>query len=593
MKSLLTLLTFCVCTIPNLLSGATCVWVGGGGNGNWDEPSKWSCVAVPGPGDDVIIATGTNVTRNSSVTVQSLLLQNAGAALTVTGDLTITGLFTWEAGTIAGAGSLICNGGALFQTSSTKTLEDKDLQLNAASTWSGGMIVVPQALPITIGMGAQWEITGADILRPVLGNTGVLVNHGTILKSGGLQTTFEVVDFTNTGTVTVNASILEVRGCSSTGNFAIGPNATLKHYQNAFDLQAGASISGAGAFMIGTAGPSCTIHSGASLSSSVIVNGGTLQLDQNSTIPNLELGTLSSTTVTGAGQLVVTGVTGWNGGTFLNMPAGVQIQGMADLGGNQKTVENCQIEMTGLTTWRDGQIRLGAQGSMIIKCIFDTLVADRNVQQFPTNAPGALFELTGPYLKLGPGTTQINTPFVNNGNVEVHLGNLELEEGESNGDNLLEWSTQLEFHSSEFRIERSLDGNVFSKIGSLPAQGDSYVPTEYFFCDYSAPISAYYRLKMVDLDGTFRYSPVVYVEREDMLVHLYPNPCSQWLEVEMAEPLKIAEYQIHDRRGALVGKGLFHGQSLDLTGLPDGVYTICLLDRSRQLAHRATISKVE
>ncbi|MCB0624579.1 MAG: hypothetical protein KDC43_11855, partial [Saprospiraceae bacterium] len=77
MKSLLTLLTFCVCTIPNLLSGATCVWVGGGGNGNWDEPSKWSCVAVPGPGDDVIIATGTNVTRNSSVTVQSLLLQNA------------------------------------------------------------------------------------------------------------------------------------------------------------------------------------------------------------------------------------------------------------------------------------------------------------------------------------------------------------------------------------------------------------------------------------------------------------------------------------------------------------------------------------
>ena len=159
--------------------------------------------------------------------------------------------------------------------------------------------------------------------------------------------------------------------------------------------------------------------------------------------------------------------------------------------------------------------------------------------------------------------------------------------------NLLEWSTQLEFHSSEFRIERSLDGNVFSKIGSLPAQGDSHVPTEYFFCDYSAPISAYYRLKMVDLDGTFRYSPVVYVEREDMLVHLYPNPCSQWLELEMAEPLQIAEYLIHDRRGALVGKGLFYGQSLDLTGLPDGVYTICLLDRSRQLAHRATISKVE
>src|SRR6187397_2064532 len=38
---------------------ATCTSTG---SGLWNNPSTWSCGVIPGPGDDVIIATGTTVT---------------------------------------------------------------------------------------------------------------------------------------------------------------------------------------------------------------------------------------------------------------------------------------------------------------------------------------------------------------------------------------------------------------------------------------------------------------------------------------------------------------------------------------------------
>ena len=74
----------------------------------------------------------------------------------------------------------------------------------------------------------------------------------------------------------------------------------------------------------------------------------------------------------------------------------------------------------------------------------------------------------------------------------------------------LDWSTGQESNFSLFVIERSSDGQSFFAIAQAPAKG-SY--SEYRFTDTS-PLDAnldrtfYYRLKMVDRDGTFRYSDV-------------------------------------------------------------------------------------
>ena len=72
------------------------------------------------------------------------------------------------------------------------------------------------------------------------------------------------------------------------------------------------------------------------------------------------------------------------------------------------------------------------------------------------------------------------------------------------------WSTASEENSATFVIQRSANGFDFSPIGSVSAAGDSDEVNNYVFYD-SAPVlgKAYYRIKQIDLDGTFDYTNVM------------------------------------------------------------------------------------
>jgi hypothetical protein len=82
-----------------------------------------------------------------------------------------------------------------------------------------------------------------------------------------------------------------------------------------------------------------------------------------------------------------------------------------------------------------------------------------------------------------------------------------------NSVNYLKWITQSEQSSSHFEIERSADAVNFEKIGIVNAMGISNQPKQYSFNDVN-PIKGnnYYRLKMVDIDGTFEFSNTIALE---------------------------------------------------------------------------------
>ncbi|MDB5202741.1 MAG: hypothetical protein JWQ27_2150 [Ferruginibacter sp.] len=78
----------------------------------------------------------------------------------------------------------------------------------------------------------------------------------------------------------------------------------------------------------------------------------------------------------------------------------------------------------------------------------------------------------------------------------------------------LNWKTADENNSSRFEIERSVDGNTFTKAGSVNALGNNGVNNSYSFADnqsVTAPVT-YYRLKIIDKDGRFNYSWIVAVK---------------------------------------------------------------------------------
>jgi len=90
---------------------------------------------------------------------------------------------------------------------------------------------------------------------------------------------------------------------------------------------------------------------------------------------------------------------------------------------------------------------------------------------------------------------------------------------------MLEWSTASETGSSHFEVQRSGDTNAWTAIGRVGAQGHSSMLSNYALLD-AAPLAgtSYYRLRMVDLDGTEEYSGTIAVQRGNQGRRAFPNP---------------------------------------------------------------------
>jgi len=96
-----------------------------------------------------------------------------------------------------------------------------------------------------------------------------------------------------------------------------------------------------------------------------------------------------------------------------------------------------------------------------------------------------------------------------------------------NGQVQLKWQSSSEENTSHFEVERSADGRNFTKILIKAAQGNSTSLVSYSVIDNN-PLggTSYYRLNMVDLDGTSEHSNMVTVrtEGDQVQVRAYPNP---------------------------------------------------------------------
>ncbi len=94
--------------------------------------------------------------------------------------------------------------------------------------------------------------------------------------------------------------------------------------------------------------------------------------------------------------------------------------------------------------------------------------------------------------------------------------------------NQLIWETASEENTLSFMIQRSENGvDGFEAIGRVDASGNSTVLKSYEFIDANPISLAYYRLHIVDIDGSFEYSDVLVVERlktEIDILEVFPVP---------------------------------------------------------------------
>ncbi|MEO1514632.1 MAG: LamG-like jellyroll fold domain-containing protein [Bacteroidota bacterium] len=100
-------------------------------------------------------------------------------------------------------------------------------------------------------------------------------------------------------------------------------------------------------------------------------------------------------------------------------------------------------------------------------------------------------------------------------------------------DVVLEWTTSDEIDCDSYDMQYSYDGRLFKSIGEVPCQGVSNGTAAYRHT-VAEVRAAFYRLRQVDLDGTYSYSNVRYVgadvETDDF--HLFPNPTNGFVMLQ-------------------------------------------------------------
>jgi PKD repeat protein len=115
----------------------------------------------------------------------------------------------------------------------------------------------------------------------------------------------------------------------------------------------------------------------------------------------------------------------------------------------------------------------------------------------------------------------------------------------NNGKNELNWTTETEVDTDHFIVERSTDGSTYVEVGNIPARGLTNTLTNYYqFTDALLNTQNvnrfYYRLKMVDKDGAWKYSKLVPITRpagsERLQVLVYPNPVLRNTTLQIKKP---------------------------------------------------------
>lgn len=161
------------------------------------------------------------------------------------------------------------------------------------------------------------------------------------------------------------------------------------------------------------------------------------------------------------------------------------------------------------------------------------------------------------------------------------------------------WKTASEINFSYFEVQRSTDGSNFEYIGRVAgiATGSMNKYKDLGIVNrLKAGTVIYYRLKMVDVDGRFKYSPVVNVKISNVntIVSVYPNPFKDQLFLRLnSSSSAVGTITLSDVTGRMVTRtqqvNVKEGDNViqvnNLQNLPKGMYIVKLVYGSSNLVY--------
>jgi hypothetical protein len=141
----------------------------------------------------------------------------------------------------------------------------------------------------------------------------------------------------------------------------------------------------------------------------------------------------------------------------------------------------------------------------------------------------------------------------------------------------LTWTTASEVNSDMFEVQQSQDAKQWSSIGEVKAFNEGSMLRDYSFTHNTPSLGVnYYRLKMIDKDGTFAMSTVKTVNFENVFtVGVYPNPVSSTLVVDATDWSVVKKVEMVSTKGNVVYQsGAVPSAKIDVNNFSPGVYVV-------------------
>ena len=475
----------CVCALVVALVGVLALGAGsawaepvctdtwtGPSEGEWTNAEDWSTGKVPtstsvaciGSGKTVKITAGTNetgvvqgegtlvISGGSLEVVNTLEVSSIkGLALSLTGTLTgsgevdVTGSFSASEGQLKGSGSTVIKSGASGSiTSGSNFTIVKRTLINEASLTvqypNGGIVGKEGAKIVNRG---TLTINGEGETKGLLLESGsaTLVNTGTVQKTEGTGNTRIGWEVDNEKTFTATTGHLYfdgggVSGKENTGSWSAGSGAEILFFSGTYYLGSTASLSGTVKVITATVSAGKVEGSAASLA--IEAEGcclsGTMEITGPvaSTLQNLTLKGTESTTLSGSGEVDVTGSFVVSDGqmkgsglTVIKPGASGSVESGPDLSMTKRTLVN---EGSLTVKYSEGGV-VGKEGATIINRGIFTLNGQGEAKglfaESPTPTP--VLVNTGTVQKTeGTGTTRIGWSFENLGTIHANTGKFEI-----------------------------------------------------------------------------------------------------------------------------------------------------------------------
>lgn len=159
---------------------------------------------------------------------------------------------------------------------------------------------------------------------------------------------------------------------------------------------------------------------------------------------------------------------------------------------------------------------------------------------------------------------------------------------------ILNWRTSSESNTSHFEIQKSFDGQRYSKIGSVKAAGNSSSTREYGFSDKEqAQAVNYYRLKMIDNDGKYTYSNTVLLRNASARQSptVLNNPFNNHLDIRFPKlPAGEVNIQLANGNGTIIqsqrlpsiSQNLYRFNIARSASLSKGVYVLTIYNNKEK-----------